>query len=75
MLNENRRTHLSLAKETNKERDASDMDMESDEQSVEHIIEEVVGQEKWAGKRAGKLDLDDFLTLLAEFNTRGIHFA
>jgi len=43
---------------------------------VEDIIEEVVGEKSpWAGKRASKLDLDDFLQLLAEFNKRGIHFA
>ena len=43
--------------------------------SVEQIIEEVVGKEEWVGKRSSKLDLDDFLSLLAEFNSRGIHFA
>jgi len=31
--------------------------------------------EQWKDKRASKLDLDDFLALLAEFNKRGIHFA
>jgi hypothetical protein len=28
--------------------------------------------EQWKDKR--KLDLDDFLALLAEFNKRGVHF-
>jgi len=42
---------------------------------VVQIIEEVTGMEAWDGRRASKLDLDDFLDLLAEFNKRGIHFA
>ena len=50
-----------------------DVDME---RGIVEIIEEVVGKgSKWDGKRAAKLDLDDFLTLLAEFNKRGVHFA
>ncbi len=42
---------------------------------AEQIVEEVVSMEQWKDKRASKLDLDDFLALLAEFNKRGIHFA
>jgi len=43
---------------------------------VETILEEVVGAESvWAGKRASKLDQDDFLELLVQFNEKGIHFA
>ena len=67
MLEENRRTHASL-----RGGDGAD-DME---RGIEEIIEEVVGKgSKWDGKRAAKLDLDGFLTLLAEFNKRGVHFA
>lgn len=69
MLEENRRTHLSL-------NGKSDGDDEmKDTQSIEQIIEEVTAKDEWVGKRASKLDLDDFLSLLAEFNARGIHFA
>ena len=52
--------------------------MSTDEEEVktsEQIIEEVVAMEQWKNKRASKLDLDDFLALLAEFNKRGVHFA
>ena len=50
--------------------------MEDDEEKMsEQIIEEVVAMEQWKDKRASKLDLDDFLALLAEFNKRGVHFA
>jgi 18S rRNA (adenine1779-N6/adenine1780-N6)-dimethyltransferase len=65
MLEDNRRTHVSLS--------GGDVDMK---QSVEEILDTVVGPgSAWDGKRAAKLNLDDFLTLLAEFNKRGIHFA
>jgi len=65
MLEENIRTHAAL-----------NGTMLDESMRVEDIIEEVVGEmSQWAGKRAAKLDLDDFLQLLAEFNKRGIHFA
>ena len=72
MLEENRRTHASLRGGDGAD-DMKDVDME---RGIVEIIEEVVGKgSKWDGKRASKLDLDDFLTLLAEFNKRGVHFA
>jgi 18S rRNA (adenine1779-N6/adenine1780-N6)-dimethyltransferase len=46
-----------------------------EEKTADVIIEEVVAMEQWKDKRASKLDLDDFLALLAEFNKRGVHFA
>jgi 18S rRNA (adenine1779-N6/adenine1780-N6)-dimethyltransferase len=67
LLGDNRQTHQAL-------QDSSD-DMEEDSQSIKEILEEVTGMERWAGQRASKLNLDDFLELLAEFNKRGIHFA
>mmetsp|Transcript_12000 Transcript_12000/g.25986 ORF Transcript_12000/g.25986 Transcript_12000/m.25986 type:complete len:419 (-) Transcript_12000:463-1719(-) len=71
MLEDNRRTHASLRSD-NIDGDGN-VDMDKD---VVEIIEEVVGKKsKWEGKRAAKLDLDDFLSLLAEFNKRGIHFS
>ena len=73
MLEENRRTHASLKGADGGTDGMNDIDME---RGIEEIIEEVVGKgSKWEGKRAAKLDLDDFLTLLAEFNKRGVHFA
>ena len=48
---------------------------DGEEKTSEQIIEEVVAMERWKDKRASKLDLDDFLALLAEFNKRGVHFA
>lgn len=42
---------------------------------VEDIVEEVVTMEQFKDQRSGKMELDDFLELLAEFNKRGIHFA
>lgn len=69
LLEENRRTHLSL-----QGKQEGDDEMK-DTQSIEEIIEEVTTKEEWEGKRASKLDLDDLLALLADFNSRGIHFA
>mmetsp|Transcript_21676 Transcript_21676/g.30382 ORF Transcript_21676/g.30382 Transcript_21676/m.30382 type:complete len:350 (+) Transcript_21676:202-1251(+) len=80
MLEENRRTHLSLIQSKKKNtnhtanNDNHDVEME-EEKSIENILEEVTGMDQWKDKRASKLDLDDFLALLAEFNKRGIHFA
>jgi len=72
MLDENMRTQRALNNSNN------NSSMSTDEEEVktsEQIIEEVVAMEQWKNKRASKLDLDDFLALLAEFNKRGVHFA
>uniref|UniRef100_A0A7S3V6V6 rRNA adenine N(6)-methyltransferase n=1 Tax=Chaetoceros debilis TaxID=122233 RepID=A0A7S3V6V6_9STRA len=74
MLEENRRTHLSLNQANGKVGNDGDEEMNG-LKSVEDILEEVTTMEEWVGRRASKLDLDDFLSLLAEFNSRGVHFA
>jgi hypothetical protein len=48
--------------------------MEVDARPVQEIVEEILEKEQWKGQRASKLDLDDFLQLLSEFNEAGIHF-
>jgi 18S rRNA (adenine1779-N6/adenine1780-N6)-dimethyltransferase len=77
MLDTNRRTQKSLNNNNsnNSKEDAMIMEDDTEEEGAEQIIEQVVEMERWKGKRASKLDLDDFLALLAEFNKRGIHFA
>lgn len=87
LLENNRKTFLALQQSNdlnkynnnnNNKNDAEDQDMEGGKEgqkTIAAIIEEVVSMPKWEGKRASKLDLDDFLDLLAEFNKRGIHFA
>jgi len=65
MLDENMRTQRAL----------NGASMNTDNKTADQIIEDVVAMEQWKDKRASKLDLDDFLALLAEFNKRGIHFA
>lgn len=69
MLNENMRTQRAL------NNSKSNDNMDEEEKTSDQIIEEVVAMEQWKDKRASKLDLDDFLALLAEFNKRGVHFA
>ena len=90
MLNENMRTQRALNNNNNgngnssggkfddhrmMEGDRDDDDDDDGDKTAERIIEEVVAMERWKDKRASKLDLDDFLALLAEFNKRGVHFA
>ena len=81
MLNENMRTQRALNNNNGGNVDDHRMtegDGDDDgegEMTAERIIEEVVAMKRWKDKRASKLDLDDFLALLAEFNKRGVHFA
>lgn len=44
-------------------------------EEIRALVEEVVALPAFEGKRAAKMDLDDFLALLAEFNSRGVHFS
>ena len=68
------RTQRALNNNNKKNNNSMDEDM-NEEKGADEIIEEVVGMEQWKDKRANKLDLDDFLALLTEFNKRGVHFA
>ncbi|KAL3766268.1 hypothetical protein ACHAWU_005660 [Discostella pseudostelligera] len=70
MLDENMKTQRALNGHNN-----NNMEDGEDDKTSEQIIEEVVSMDQWKDKRASKLDLDDFLALLAEFNKRGVHFA
>eukprot|EP00986_Skeletonema_menzelii_P009752 scaffold4522_cov141-Skeletonema_menzelii.AAC.11 len=67
------RTQRALNSNNNNKNDMADED--DAQKGADEIIEEVVNMEQWKDKRANKLDLDDFLALLAEFNKRGVHFA
>jgi 18S rRNA (adenine1779-N6/adenine1780-N6)-dimethyltransferase len=86
LLEENRKTALSLqqqqkeklpvGKQPGERRDHND-DGGGDQimqTPVQAVVEEILEREAWKGRRAAKLDLDDFLQLLAEFNAAGIHF-
>lgn len=64
LLEDNRKTMQSLN---------SEMAVDGAKPVVE-IIEEILEKEEWKGQRASKLDIDDFLQLLSEFNEAGIHF-
>ena len=50
------------------------MDDDDDDRPIKEVVEGIVDREPWKGQRASKLDLDDFLQLLSEFNAAGIHF-
>jgi 18S rRNA (adenine1779-N6/adenine1780-N6)-dimethyltransferase len=86
LLEENRSTALSLQQGKGQPQssaqnggvgdDAVMMASAEDEhvRPVQEVVEEILRQERWANQRASKLDLDDFLQLLADFNGAGIHF-
>jgi len=65
ILESNMKTHAALNNKM----------VDNDTKLVERIIDEVVDLDQFKDQRAGKLDLDDFLELLVQFNRRGIHFA
>lgn len=66
-------------KNKNKKNDNNDhvmQDVGVDEQRpILDIVLQIIEQPQWKDKRASKLDQDDFLSLLAEFNQAGIHFS
>lgn len=72
LLENNRNTHRSLQQQ--KRKDAMEEEDENDNRSIKEILEAILGKEPWAGQRASKMGLDDFLQLLSEFNDAGIHF-
>jgi 18S rRNA (adenine1779-N6/adenine1780-N6)-dimethyltransferase len=67
LLDDNRKTVKSLTNNHNVNMD--------DDRTMTQILEDILEQEQWKGKRASKLDLDDFLQLLVEFNAAGVHFS
>lgn len=79
LLDENRKTIQSLNNTAGQKMDITSTTMSSNdvdaERTVQEIIEDILEQEQWRNQRASKLDLDDFLQLLVEFNSRGIHFS
>lgn len=64
VLEQNYRTHLSL----------SNLPLPEPFPDMKLLVEEVLTTTGYSDQRAAKLDLNDFLCLLAAFNARGIHF-
>lgn len=67
LLDDNRKTVLSLK--------SDDDDVPMDVRPVAEVIESIVSKDEWSGKRASKLNQDEFLQLLSEFNAASIHFS
>jgi 18S rRNA (adenine1779-N6/adenine1780-N6)-dimethyltransferase len=74
LLEENRKTVQSLKNDGGAQAPMDD-DGDEKDKSVGDILEEITGREPWKGQRASKMDQDDFLQLLSEFNQAGIHFS
>lgn len=52
-----------------------EMGMGDDSPSIKEVVEKIlVGDPRFVDKRASKMDIDDFLALLAAFNEAGLHF-
>lgn len=68
LLEENMKTHASL-------HHADDMAVCSSSVDMKAVVEEVLTAEGYSDKRAARLDINDFLCLLAAFNAKGVHFA
>lgn len=45
------------------------------ETEVKQLIESVLDEESFVGKRAAGMDIDDLLALLSAFNEKGVHFS
>lgn len=71
ILEENYRTQMALASQEEKMDLGDDVDSLS---KIKDLVESVLDETDYADKRAAKMDGDDFLCLLAAFNTKGIHF-
>ena len=84
LLDDNRSTFRSLQQQQQRSSngggkgsmvdDEMDYDDKEDE-SIASVIERILSKEEYKDKRARSLGLDDFLQLLADFNSAGIHFA
>jgi 18S rRNA (adenine1779-N6/adenine1780-N6)-dimethyltransferase len=77
LLENNRNTHQALQQKKQdrmEDDDDGDTNMNNNSKSVKDLLEEILEQESWKSKRASKMDQDEFLQLLSEFNDAGIHF-
>jgi len=52
-----------------------DVSTSSSQEVVKQLIEDVLATDGFAEMRSSKMSQDDFLRLLATFNSKGIHFA
>ena len=65
ILEENFRTHLSL----------NNLPMPDPFPEIKALVEEVLNETGYSDQRAARMDINDFLCLLAAFNAKGIHFS
>jgi hypothetical protein len=74
LLESNRNTHQALQQKKQDRMEDDEEDHAMNNKSVKDILEEILERESWKNKRASKMDQDEFLQLLSEFNDAGIHF-
>jgi len=71
VLEDNYKTHLSLNSNSINNSSSSSSSMPE----MKPLIEEVLTSTGYSDQRAAKMDINDFLCLLAAFNAKGIHFS
>jgi 18S rRNA (adenine1779-N6/adenine1780-N6)-dimethyltransferase len=64
VLEQNFKTHMSL----------QNIPLPEPFPEMKPLVEEVLNSTGYSDQRAAKMDLNDFLCLLAAFNAKGIHF-
>jgi 18S rRNA (adenine1779-N6/adenine1780-N6)-dimethyltransferase len=69
VLEDNYKTYLSL------QNNGSSMVSSDEISDMKTIIEEVLTEQGLINQRAAKMDIPEFLSLLAAFNARGVHFS
>lgn len=76
LLEENRKTLLSLKRHQKKNKGAAMMsdDEDDDDDSVKDILERIVCKPEYKDRRARQLNLDEFLQLLSDFHDEGVYF-
>ena len=65
VLEDNYKTHISL----------NNIQTSEPVPDMKQLVEEVLNATQYSDQRASKMDLNDFLCLLAAFNAKGIHFS
>ena len=81
MIEENVKTHRALnCGRLNGSDEAETMAMDTEKgliglETIKLMVEDVLKETGYSDVRPAKMDLNDFLCLLAAFNAKGIHFA
>ncbi len=74
MLQENYSTVSSLKNLHHIDENGSMDVVDEKDVNIKEILEELLAEERFKGRRAAQMDLNDIFELLESFNKRGLHF-